>query len=188
MYALKTTLKHEVTLVNSLIKFECRYRILEIGKLSNTARKIFSYLPGRYRSDGPNLSHRPYRVTAPSSQTPPRLVAAVVGKRVHQGRLSSQQFLWCFRWCSPSFRGKICPPMGCPDPARIKERSGVPSDVAGHVSFCFMCYVRFPQSLYWGPPILLTDLNKLNSGFPLHFCIEHWQLAYIFSYWCPPCS
>lgn len=33
----KITLKHEATLVNSLIKYEWRYLILETEKLSNTA-------------------------------------------------------------------------------------------------------------------------------------------------------
>lgn len=41
MCSLKTTLKHEASLVNGLIKSEHRDRISEIGKLSNTAWKIF---------------------------------------------------------------------------------------------------------------------------------------------------
>lgn len=41
MCSLKTTLKHEASLVNGLIKSEHRDRISEIGKLSNTAWKMF---------------------------------------------------------------------------------------------------------------------------------------------------
>lgn len=79
MCSLKTTLKHEASLVNGLIKSEHKDRISEIGKLSNIAWKIVSYLP-RNSEMAVTSPTDGSRGTASPSQTPGVLRVEILGR------------------------------------------------------------------------------------------------------------